>query len=489
MTAPTLRHSVKRAEELLIGSPHPLADDELRARIRHENAESASTIVVLDDDPTGSQSVHDIPVLTRWEPEDLAWAFGRRAAGFFILTNTRGLNAEDARAVMSEVAVAIEEASIIAGTDTILITRSDSTLRGHYPLETDLLIERARDAGSPYDVLLIAPAYIAAGRVTAGNVHYVGVDDSFIPVGHTGYARDATFGFVSSDLRYYIAEKTNDAIMAEDVQSLSLEDIRTGGVQRVRDVILACRDATPVVVNATTDSDLSVVALGIIEAERTGIRTLARSGPSFVAARFGITDRAPLTHAEIFPDGDRPGHGLIVVGSHVELTTRQVAGLVAAAPDLTIIEVDVPRLLEPAHAADELVRCADAVRAALATSDVLLVTSRVQIVGDSGHSSLVIAQTVSAALTRVAADAVDSMPVSWVLAKGGITSSDVATAGLRIRRATVAGQLFDGIVSVWVHEGGDEPHLEGLPYVVFAGNVGTDSTLADAVQILRGDRL
>ena len=489
MTIHTLRHAVKRAEDLLTDGPPPLPGDALRARIRLENAGSTSTVVVLDDDPTGSQSVHDIPVLTRWTPEDLAWAFGRGAAGFFILTNTRGLNSADARAVMADVAQAIEQASVLAGTDITLITRSDSTLRGHFPLETDLLIERARDAGAPYDALLIAPAYIAAGRITAGDVHYVGVDGSFVPVGQTGYARDATFGFTSSDLRYYIAEKTDDAIAPEDIRSLSLEDIRVGGVERVRDVLLDCGDATPVVVNATTDSDLSVVALGVIEAERGGIRTLARSGPSFAAARLGMSDRAPLSHGEIFPDGERQGHGLVVVGSHVDLTTRQVAGLVAAAPDLTIVELNVPRLLDASAADDELARCTDAVTTALADSDVLLVTSRDQIVGDSGHSSLVIAQTVSLALTRVTAHAVDSMPVSWVLAKGGITSSDVATSGLRIRRATVAGQLFDGIVSVWVHEGGDEPHLEGLPYVVFAGNVGTDSTLADAVQILRGDRL
>jgi uncharacterized protein YgbK (DUF1537 family) len=73
-----------------------------------------------------------------------------------------------------------------------------------------------------------------------------------------------------------------------------------------------------------------------------------------------------------------------------------------------------------------------------------------------------------------------------VLAKGGITSSDIATNGLEIRRATVVGQLFAGIVSVWLNEGDDQHGLKGLPYVVFAGNVGGETTLSEAVGILRG---
>jgi len=487
MNPKTLAEEVRNADELLAAGPPVLRIPDARLQIREANAATRTWVIVLDDDPTGSQSVQGVPVLTGWTPDDLHWAFDQPANGFFILTNTRGLNEDEARSTVADVAEVIDRVATELGAHYTLITRSDSTLRGHYPLETDVLIDLARSAGKPYDALLIAPAYIAAGRVTEADVHYVRTGSSFVPVGQTNYAQDATFGFTSSNLRDYVQEKTHAAVSSHDVLSLSLEDIRVGGAQRVRDVIRSCKNATPIVVNALEEADLDVVVLGLILAEAEGARVLSRTGPSFVAARLGIKGRAPLSHDEVFAAGERPGNGLVVVGSHVELTTRQVSRLQRDVGDLATIELDVPKLLDPAQADEEMARCGDALVAALQRTDALLVSSRQQVVGDSGHSSLVIAQTVSHALVTLTARAVDEVPLKWVLAKGGITSSDVATEGLEIRRATVAGQLFPGIVSVWVHEGDNGRSLKGLPYVVFAGNVGDESTLTGAVRILRGN--
>ena len=476
----------RRAEELIPAELRSTEHAGLRSRIRQANADSKVWTIVLDDDPTGSQCVQGVPVLTRWAPEDLKWAFSQDAQGFFILTNTRALNEEDARTLLIDVARSIERASEAAQSTYSLITRSDSTLRGHFPLETDVLVDLAKSRGTPYDAMLMAPAYIAAGRITSSDVHYVADGGYFVPVGQTVYARDATFGFVSSNLRDYVEEKTAGAISAGDVVSLSLEDIRVGGAERVRDVLLTCRDASPVIVNAVTEFDLDVVALGLIEAEKSGVRVVSRTGPSFVAARLGLADPLPLTHAEIFAKGTRTGNGLVVVGSHVELTTRQVARMIADCADFETVELNVPLLLDPEQAPAELARCEKDLLAALRHSDAMLVSSRDLVVGSSGDSSLIIAQTVSAALSQLSARAVAEVPVKWVLAKGGITSSDVATDGLNIRRAMVAGQLFDGFVSVWVHQGGDDDHLDGLPYIVFAGNVGDETSLAKAVTIMRG---
>lgn len=478
----------RTAAELRDSSPARLEIVGARDRIRDTNASAGRWVIVLDDDPTGSQSVHDTPVLTRWRRDDLLWAFEQPGNGFFILTNTRGLNDDEARATMADVSEQIRLAARERGVSYTLIARGDSTLRGHYPLETDLLIAEARAAGEPYDALILAPAYLAAGRVTVDDIHYAGSGDTFIPVGQSNYARDATFGFTASNLRDYVEEKTGGAVRAGAVKSIGLDDIRVGGPDRVRDIVLGCANADPVVVNALDDSDLDIVVLGILAAEDAGARVLARSGPSFAAARLGVPGRSPLTHEEIFPDGSRPGNGLIVVGSHVELTTRQVARLRRDFPGIAAVELDVPMLLDPATAEAELNRCGRELVEALGRSDALLSSSRTQIVGDTGHSSLVIAQTVSAALIGLTSLAVQEAPPAWVLAKGGITSSDVATHGLGIRRAMVAGQLFPGIVSLWLNEDEQSKDLDGLPYVVFAGNVGDDGTLSAAVSILRGDR-
>ena len=192
------------------------------------------------------------------------------------------------------------------------------------------------------------------------------------------------------------------------------------------------------------------------------------------------------------------GHGLVVVGSHVGQTSRQVAALRARAAT-TDIELDVPAVLATtglaatglaatglATGSDVVMGTARRVIAALAHSDVLLYTSRAVVAAPDAAGSLAIARTVSAALSRIVREALAARP-AWVIAKGGITSHDVMLHGLGIRRAEVAGQLFPGTVSVF-RPLDAAPEAVGMPYVVFAGNVGDDGTLAQVVTILTGEQ-
>ena len=156
----------------------------------------------------------------------------------------------------------------------------------------------------------------------------------------------------------------------------------------------------------------------------------------------------------------------MVVGSHVGLTTRQVE----AVEGLREFELDVDAL-DPEGVGAQ-------VREALATEDVLVYTSRILKSG-----GLETAREVSKAVTQVVAAALDAKP-AWVIAKGGITSHDVAVEGLGIRRATVLGQLLPGMVSVFQPDEADERAV-GMPYVVFAGNVGDEHTLAEIIDRFR----
>jgi uncharacterized protein YgbK (DUF1537 family) len=70
----------------------------------------------------------------------------------------------------------------------------------------------------------------------------------------------------------------------------------------------------------------------------------------------------------------------------------------------------------------------------------------------------------------------------YLLAKGGITSSDIATRGLGIRRALVLGQILPG-VPVW--QSGPESRFPGMPYIVFPGNVGGVEALAEVCKQLK----
>ena len=401
-------------------------------------------VAVLDDDPTGSQTVHDVAIVLALDDADL------RLAGdtTFFLTNTRSLPEADAAALTERVARTLFEQE----PELEIVSRSDSTLRGHVVAEVEA-IERARRAvvGRGYDGVLLVPAFFEAGRFTRDDVHWAGD----VPVGETEFARDATFGYRSSNLREFVAEKRGDV----PTSSLSLEDIRAGrSAERLQDA------SGWVVVNAEGYDDLDAVVAGVRACGRSFVY---RTGPSFVRALAGIVPIDPLTAADIWPDGRPDGHGLVVVGSHVGLTTRQVE----AVQGLREFELDV-NALDPAGVGAQ-------VREALEHDDVLVYTSRTLKGG-----GLETAREVSAAVTEVVQAALGAHP-AWVIAKGGITSHDVAVKGLGIRRATVLGQLLPGMVSVFRPQDADERAV-GVPYVVFAGNVGDERTLAEIVERFRG---
>ena len=236
-------------------------------------------------------------------------------------------------------------------------------------------------------------------------------------------------------------------------------------------------------VNATEYADLEIVVLGLIQAQREGKLFLHRTGPSFVRALAGLEPRATLQAPDIWPGGRPAGHGLAVVGSHVGQTGRQVAAAQARG-GVTEIELSVAALADGATRDDHVAATTARVIGALGSSDVLLYTSRSLLTGADAAASLGIARTVSTAVTDVVRGALAARP-AWVIAKGGITSHDVAVRGLGIRRATVLGQLFPGMVSVLRPVEAAED-VVGMPYVVFAGNVGDENALADTIELFRG---
>lgn len=458
-------------------APRPVAAEEVRAA----SAALGSRLIVLDDDPTGTQSVADLPVLTAWDVDDFAAVFATDAPAVYVLTNARSLGETDARDRNREVASHALAAAKQAGIELEFVSRGDSTLRGHFPLETDTLAETIVAAGgAPIDGVLIVPAFPDAGRVTIGGTHYMREGDELRPIGETEFARDATFGYASSDLADWVAEKSGGRHPAASVIALDLTVVRAG-TEAIADAIQDAEDRTPIVCDVVTEDDMRLLSLGLIEARRRGKNLLSRVGPPFVRARIGAEQRAPLSAIDAFPDGGAERGGLIVVGSHVAVTTRQLARLRAAHPDISDIEIDVARVLDPTTAPAYLRQTAADVTAALEHGDVVVSTSRTVTVAADADASLEIARTVSSAVVRIVQDVVAQTRPRFVVAKGGITSSDVAARGLSMRRATVLGPMLPGIISLW--EPADGPAV-GVPYVVFAGNVGDDDALAHVVTTL-----
>ena len=184
----------------------------LHVEVTLDQVQAGRRLVVLDDDPTGTQTIADIPVLTSWSVDDIRWALRQPTTAFFILTNTRSLTEADAAERNRQIVDALHEASGLEDVPYVLHSRSDSTLRGYFPLETDVLAEELAARGTTVDGVLICPAYIEPGRVTVDSLHWSRTSDGMIPVAHSEFAKDASFGYLSSDLRDWVEEKTEGRI-------------------------------------------------------------------------------------------------------------------------------------------------------------------------------------------------------------------------------------------------------------------------------------
>ncbi|BCW43023.1 four-carbon acid sugar kinase family protein [Arthrobacter sp. StoSoilB5] len=492
----TLEADVLAAFPAEVQIPAQLVADAVAA----SSATSPRVLVVLDDDPTGTQSVADLAVLTRWDVADFTWAFthireNQTKPAVYVLTNTRSLDPAEAAARNEEIvrnALAAAAGKVSLG----FVSRSDSTLRGHYPLEPDVIAATvAAETGEVTDGVVIVPAFPDAGRVTIGGVHYMRGDaGTLTPVAETEFAKDASFGFANSEMAKYVEEKSQGRFPASDVIVLDLNTIRAGAsaqepaisAKAIADAIESATNSTPIVADIVTENDFRALALGLEEAERRGKKLLYRVGPPFVRGRIGQEIRTALTSEEAYA-GNTPSTagGLIVVGSHVGVTTRQLNALTAAHSSARTIEIDVERLVAETHTAAEadayIATVVSDVVDALHQGDVIVHTSRLLIKTDDAAASLKIARTVSAAVVAVVNRTLKTFPPRFVIAKGGITSSDVAAHGLEIRHAIVRGPMLPGIVSLW--EPVDGP-AKGIPYIVFAGNVGDDQSLAQVTRKL-----
>jgi len=468
-----------RAINPLDNLPPEYPDDSLEQQVRDAVAASGRKLVVLDDDPTGVQTVHDTAVLSRWQPYQLATELKNHAPAFFLLTNSRSLSETDAATLNREIVRNLKSASDQTGVGIAVASRSDSTLRGHFPAETDAI---SAELGG-VDGVLICPTFFEGGRITVDDVHYLRDGERYVPVADTEFAHDAAFGYRNSDLKEWVAEKTGGRIPANNVASLPLAEIRTGGPDRVTELLATVSDGQPVVVNAASYRDLWVVVLGLLQAEAAGKRFVYRTGASFVRARAGITERPLLDRGELLGSLAAPRvAGLLVVGSHVRRTSEQLERLLTLR-DLAPIEVSVPELLTDGSIRDRQISDASAAADAaleLGLTPVIFTSRNVE--SDFGDQ-LAVSRAVSQGLVEIVTG-IEKRP-GFIVAKGGITSSDVGTEALGARRAVVLGQIRPGI-PVW--RLGDETRYPGLAYVVFPGNVGGQETLAEIVAQLRGDR-
>ena len=441
-------------------------------------------IVVLDDDPTGIQTVHDVYVYTRWDRETLLEAFRAPEQMFFVLTNSRGLTAEESRAQHAEIAENLAAASEATGQDFLLLSRGDSTLRGHWPMETEVLRERLEALGAPpFDGEVIYPFFPEGGRFTLDDVHYVRQGDQLVPAGQTEFAGDKSFGYTASTLSDWCEEKSAGRFPAQSCRRIGIEELRASDVSGIAAKLEAVSGFGKICVDSADYGDTAVFVTALCQALAAGKRFLFRCAAALPKVLGGVEDRPLLERSELVDAGNRSG-GIILVGSHVNKTSRQLAALQAGGLPMDFITFDQHRVLEAGGLEDELRRvltlCGEKIRAGRSVT-VFTRRERLDLDTDDADAQLRISTQISDTLTRVIGDL--SVRPSFVVAKGGITSSDVGTKALRVRKARVMGQIRPGI-PVW--QTGAESKFPGLPYVIFPGNVGSDDDLLRIARTLIG---
>ncbi len=463
-----------KKSDLFAGLPEEWPVD-LRPEIQRQVKKSHCKVAVLDDDPTGTQTVHGVPVLTDWSVETLQAELGNELPAFYILTNSRSFTPDVARSINTEIGHNLVAASRQSNTRYVVVSRSDSTLRGHFPGEVEALSEALSKS---FDGWIIAPFFPEGGRYTINDIHYVEENGRMIPAAETEFARDMAFGYTSSNLQDWVAEKTGGHISSEKISSISISDLREGGPERVVSVLMNLQERSICVVNAAAYRDMEVFVVGLLDAESYGKRFLYRTAASFVQVRAGLAPRPLLTATDLdLPDS---GGGLIIVGSHVPRTTKQVDALLTHL-EISQTEISVNALLDDTRKADEIKRIAElADRAMEQGKEMVVYTGRQLVTGKTVESSLSIGQKISAGLIAILSS-MTSRP-RYILAKGGITSSDVATQGLKVRRAMVSGQILPG-VPVWKLD--EESRWPGIAYIVFPGNVGDSNAMVEVVEKLR----
>jgi uncharacterized protein YgbK (DUF1537 family) len=400
-------------------------------------------------------------VLLAWDSASLTQALAEHDA-VYLQTNSRALDEEAAVNLVRRARLDAEAAEATLGVEVRVVLRGDSTLRGHVFAESDALAAPTMPDENAAAALFV-PAFPAGGRTTVDGVHRVEIDGRPVPAHETEYADDPVFGFSSGEMNAYVRQGGN-----RSARLVPLAALRESDGEALAQALLEAGAGEFVVPDAVTEADIDLIHAGLLSAWDRGARIVVRTASPLAARIAGVASRGLLEP----PLTDGTSRVLVVCGSHTSGATAQIERLHegTAAQVVTVSTTDAYR--DPSAAGHE---AAARARDALTIAPIaVLASERTRHATDNtlAHGAAVMSALTSA-VRELAAE------VDVVVAKGGITSSEVASTGLQATSADVLGQVLPG-VSVWNLHAAHGP----LTYVVVPGNVGGADTLARIAQSL-----
>lgn len=434
------------------------------------------TCIVIDDDPTGNQTVYDIPLLTSWSIDVFVQEFLEKTPVFFILTNSRSLSVEETEKIYKEIAQNILIAANVTKHSFTIVSRSDSTLRGHFPLEPKTLKTNLKFDDA---ITVFIPVMFEGQRVTVNNMHYILDDDVLTPVNETPFAKDHSFKYLNADLKLYIEEKTKGSVQALNVFSFSLNQIRYLDIAVLAENILEIPSNSYCVFDSLNYADLDKVTQALLRAETLGKQIIYRTSSSFIPSYIGLKFKNLLTRKEILVEDNNNG-GLTIVGSYVKKSSDQLSHALVLFNTDTSIEIDISKILSEIKNdyLNSIITQID--KHIVEGLDVIIYTGRKLVTGKDTKETLDIASKVSNALVQLV-KGITKRP-RYIIAKGGITSHDIALKGLGMIRSKVLGQVQSG-VPLWKMD--NHTRFPRLPFIVFPGNVGDSKSLNTIITKLK----
>lgn len=438
-------------------------------------------IIVLDDDPTGIQTVNNVSVYTSCNENSIREGFLEENTMFFLLTNSRGLTSVDSRKLHDDIAKNISKIAKELNKDFIIISRSDSILRGHYPLETIRLKEILEETSDKkFDGEIFCPFFKEGGRFTIDNIHYVASEKELIPAADTEFAKDPTFGYKSSHLGEWIEEKTRGEYKKENIVYISLKELRNFEIDKITEKLMNIENFNKVVVNAVDYMDIKVFIIAFINAINNGKNFIIRSAAAIPKILGNISDIDLLNKKDLVSENNENG-GIIVVGSYTNKTTKQLLELKNLSK-VKFIEFNSDLVLDKEKFKDEINNVVKICDKEIENGITLAIYTKrepLNLKDKSKDEILKISVEISDGLTSVVK--LLSVKPSFIIAKGGITSSDVGTKALNVNKAKVLGQVADGI-PVWQTD--ENSKFPKMSYIIFPGNVGDNNTLKNIVEKL-----
>tara|TARA_Y100001968_G_scaffold333366_1_gene395766 strand:- start:270 stop:1637 length:1368 start_codon:yes stop_codon:yes gene_type:complete len=448
-------------------------------------------IVVLDDDPTGSQTVHSCHLLLSWDISTLREGIRNQTDLLFILANTRVLTENKLIERIKIIANNLKEALRLEGIkydDLLFISRGDSTLRGHGFLEPKLI---SNELG-PFKAVFHIPAFFEGGRKTINGIHFL----NDIPVHKTIFSQDPRFGFSTSDLTEWLLYKSSGEILPKNILRITIDMLNSSKINlfdnkknQLQDFLCNLKQQHHVIVDANKKEDLEIL-VNNIRSLKSKKNFLFRSAASFINAISGV-DSKIISSKEIYylKAKDSLGNckpGIVIVGSYIKLSENQLElllkqkswkGLELSVSKFESIFFGTSSKMLLNEMKSELISQGREIL--LKNYNLVLYTSR-EIISLTTELKQVDFEIALAKFMAVISSELSCF-AGFFISKGGTTTNTFLVDGLKAKSVYLHGQIMPGLSLVYA-----KTEKNSFPVVTFPGNLGNDEMLLQACQIMSG---